>query len=294
MMLATSHRLSATELRVLGSLLEKQRTTPDQYPLSLNALRLACNQATSREPVMDLDEDEVQNAVRSLANSGWARLASGASSRVAKYRQLFDESLELNDGESSLLAVLFLRGPQTVNELKSRTDRAHGFATNDDVVATLHALAGAGLVRELERQPGQRETRWTHLLAAEEQAPPTLEDVIDAYNEAWNKHDLDSILALHAPGMVFENHNAGERAEGEAVRAHIAAIFENWPDLRFTGRSLYVGESFVVQEWSAYATHPSGKELTWEGVDIFPFKDGKILRKDVYSNASSRVPEQLG
>jgi uncharacterized protein YceH (UPF0502 family) len=288
---ATSHRLNPNELRVLGSLLEKQRTTPDQYPLSLNALRLACNQQTSRDPVMSLDEDEVQSAVRSLANAGWARLASGASSRVAKYRQLFDESLELSDSESALLAVLFLRGPQTVNELKTRTERAHKI---DDVNATLEGLADAGFVRELERQPGQRETRWMHLLAAEEQAPPTLEDVIDAYNEAWNKHDLDGIMALHAPGMVFENWNAGERAEGDAVRTHIAGIFENWPDLRFTGRSLYVGESFVVQEWTAYATHSSGKELTWEGVDIFPFKDGKILRKDVYSNASRRVAEQLG
>jgi uncharacterized protein YceH (UPF0502 family) len=291
MSIGTQHRLSPVELRVLGALLEKQRTTPDQYPLSLNALRLACNQATSREPVMNLDEDEVQNAVRSLASSGWARLASGTSSRVAKYRQLFDESLELSDAESALLAVLFLRGPQTVNELKTRTERAHRI---DDVPGTLDALAEVELVRELERQPGQRETRWTHLLAAEEQAPPTLEDVIDAYNEAWNKHDLDGIVALHAPGMVFENWSAGERAEGDAVRAHIGSIFENWPDLRFTGRSLYVGDTFVVQEWTAYATHPSGKELTWEGVDIFPFKDGKILRKDVYSNASRRVSEQLG
>ena len=83
-------------------------------------------------------------------------------------------------------------------------------------------------------------------------------------------------------------------AEGDAVRAHIAQIFANWPDLRFTGRSLYVGADFVVQEWTAYATHRSGKELTWEGVDVFPFKDGKILRKDVYSNASRRVAEQLG
>jgi uncharacterized protein YceH (UPF0502 family) len=286
----TTHRLSAVELRVLGSLLEKQRTTPDQYPLSLNSLRLACNQQTSREPVMNLDEDEVRDAVRSLANAGWARLASGPGSRVAKYRQLFDESLGLSDAESSLLAVLFLRGPQTVNELKTRTERAHPI---DDVPGTLSALAEAGFVRELERQPGQRETRWMHLLAEEAKAPPTLEDVIDAYNAAWNRHDLDGIVALHAPGMVFENWSAGERAEGDAVRAHIAQIFENWPDLRFTGRSLYAGESFVVQEWTAYATHPSGKELTWEGVDIFPFEDGKILRKDVYSNASRRVAEQL-
>ncbi len=286
-------RLDAVELRVLGCLLEKQRTTPDQYPLSLNALRLACNQTSSRDPVMTLDEDEVRDGVRSLASAGWARLASGPSSRVAKYRQLFDESLGLTDAQSSLLAVLFLRGAQTVNELKTRTDRAHGFASNDDVVDTLNGLAALELVRELERQAGQREARWVHLLADEEQAPPALEDVIDAYNEAWNRHDLDGIVALHAPGMVFENHNAGERAEGAAVRAHIAEIFANWPDLRFTGRSLYVGADFVVQEWTAYATHSTGRELTWEGVDVFPFKDGKIARKDVYSNASRRVAEQL-
>ena len=290
----TQHRLDPVELRVLGSLLEKQRTTPDQYPLSLNALRLACNQATSRDPVLDLSEDEVREAVRRLAGAGWARLASGAGSRVAKYRQLLDESLDLLPSESSLLAVLFLRGPQTVNELRSRTARAHAFADEEQVGETLRALAEAELVRELERRPGQRESRWMHLLAEEEKPPPTLEDVIDAYNEAWNRHDLDGIVALHAPGMVFENWNAGERAEGDAVRAHIAEIFRNWPDLRFTGRSLYVGENFAVQEWTAYATHPSGRELTWEGVDIFPFAGGKILRKDVYSNASRRVPEQLG
>ena len=84
-------------------------------------------------------------------------------------------------------------------------------------------------------------------------APPSLEDLIDTYNEAWNRHDLDTIVSMHAPGMVFENYTAGERAEGDAVRAHIAAIFENWPDLRFTGRSLYVGESFVVADESSLA-----------------------------------------
>ena len=290
---STQHRLNPTELRVLGCLLEKQRTTPDQYPLSLNSLRLACNQATNREPVMALDDDHVRDAVHSLSSAGWVRLASGAGSRAAKYRQLFDESLDLLPSESSLLAMLFLRGPQTVNELRTRTARAHAFADNAQVAETLGHLAETELVRELPRETGQREARWTHLLAGEERSAPTLEDVIDGYNEAWNRHDLDAIVGFHAPGMVFQNYNAGEHAEGAAVRTHIGQIFENWPDLRFTGRSLYVGEDFVVQEWTAHATHPSGTELTWEGVDIFPFKEGKILRKDVYSNASRRVPEQL-
>lgn len=162
----TSHRLSPAELRVLGSLLEKERTTPEAYPLTLNALRLACNQQTSRDPVMSLGEDEVRDAVRSLSQAGWAQLASGTGSRVAKYRQRLDESLDLLPSESSVLAVLFLRGPNTVNELRARTDRAHRFASNDDVIGTLQRLEEKGLVLELARQPGQRETRWMHLLAS--------------------------------------------------------------------------------------------------------------------------------
>jgi len=118
--------------------------------------------------------------------------------------------------------------------------------------------------------------------------------LVEAYDDAWNRHDLDAICAAHADGMVFENHTAGERAEGAAVRGHIASIFENWPDLRFDGRSLRVGSDFAVSEWTAHATHPSGVALSWDGVDIFPFDGDKILRKDVYSNASRRVPEQLG
>jgi uncharacterized protein len=167
--------LDPAELRVLGCLLEKQRTTPDQYPLSLNALRLACNQATNRDPVLDLSEDEVRDAVRSLANTGWVRLASGPGSRVAKYRQLFDESLDLLPSESAVLALLFLRGPQTVAELKTRTERLHHFAGNDEVAETLERLRQRELVELLPRRAGQREERWTHLFAADTpKAPPVV------------------------------------------------------------------------------------------------------------------------
>jgi ketosteroid isomerase-like protein len=124
-------------------------------------------------------------------------------------------------------------------------------------------------------------------------APVSLERIVAEYNDAWNRHDLDAICAAHAPGMVFENHNAGELASGDEVRRHIASIFRNWPDLRFDGRRTYVGADFVVQEWTATATHPSGTTVSWDGLDIFPFEGGKIIRKDVYSNASRRVPEQL-
>ena len=120
-----------------------------------------------------------------------------------------------------------------------------------------------------------------------------LERMIERYNDAWNAQDLDAILAHHAPGMVFENHTAGERAAGEEVREHIATIFANWPDLSFAGRRLYAREGLVVSEWTATATAPDGRRLTWDGVDVFPCEGGLIVRKDVYSAAHrARVLEQ--
>jgi taurine dehydrogenase small subunit len=118
-----------------------------------------------------------------------------------------------------------------------------------------------------------------------------LERAIERYNEAWNAHDVEAIVALHAPGMVFENHTAGERVEGEDVGPHIARIFENWPDLTFSGRRLYTRDGLVVSEWTATATDPEGRRLEWDGVDIFPFQGGLIQRKDVYS--SSHRPRVL-
>jgi ketosteroid isomerase-like protein len=112
-----------------------------------------------------------------------------------------------------------------------------------------------------------------------------LERTIEGYNDAWNAHDLDAIVSFHARGMVFENHTAGERAEGDEVRGHIASIFASWPDLSFSGRRLYAREGLVVSEWTATATARDGRSLTWDGVDVFPCANGLILRKDVYSAA---------
>jgi steroid delta-isomerase-like uncharacterized protein len=132
-----------------------------------------------------------------------------------------------------------------------------------------------------------------------------LRGAIDRYNAAWNAHDLDAIMAMHAPDMVFDNHTAGESAEGEAVRAHIASIFETWPDIVFTTRRLYVREGLVVQEWTAAATHvntmrrgdlvadPTGKRVEWEGLDVIPIEDGLVKRKDVYSDSVS-ILRQVG
>jgi uncharacterized protein YceH (UPF0502 family) len=161
----TIHRLSPVELRVLGCLIEKQRTTPEQYPLTLNSLRLACNQATNREPVMELDESEVREAAQHLGTLGYTRLATGPGSRTAKYRQLFGDALDLMPAEVSLLAVLMLRGPQTVAQLLARTERLHRFESTEDLTAWLGRLDAKELVHLLPKQPGQREERWTHLLA---------------------------------------------------------------------------------------------------------------------------------
>jgi uncharacterized protein YceH (UPF0502 family) len=154
----------AVEIRILGSLVEKQRTTPDQYPLSLNALRLACNQATNRDPVVDYDETTIRGALERLSRRGWVRLASGPGSRVAKYRHLLDDALGRVPSQIALLAVLMLRGAQTPGELKQRVERLYPYASLEDVQATLDQLAEHELVEKLPRQPGQSQDRWVQLL----------------------------------------------------------------------------------------------------------------------------------
>ncbi len=162
----------APELRVLGVLIEKRRTTPDAYPLSVNSLRLACNQSTNRDPVVDYDEHIVLDALERLGRRGWTRLASGAGSRSRKYRHLFDEALELAEDELSMLAVLMLRGPQTPGELKQRTDRLHPFADLAAVEDTLLKLIDRELVARLPRRPGQKEQRFVQLLDGGEDGEP--------------------------------------------------------------------------------------------------------------------------
>ena len=154
----------AVELRVLGCLIEKQRTTPDQYPLSLNSLRLAANQATNRDPVVDYDEATIRAALDRLARRGWTRLASGPSSRAAKFRHLLDDALGLTPSQLALLAVLMLRGPQTLGELRTRSERLYPFRSTEDVELMLNELAGRELVERLAKRPGEREERWAQLL----------------------------------------------------------------------------------------------------------------------------------
>ena len=157
----------AVEIRVLGCLIEKQRTTPDTYPLTLNSLRLACNQATNREPVVDYDEATIRDALQRLWRKEWARLASGQGSRSVKYRQLVQETLGLSDAEISILCVLMLRGPQTPGELKQRTERLCSFEGLAEVEETLTQLIERELAVRLDRRPGQKEERYAQLLGGE-------------------------------------------------------------------------------------------------------------------------------
>ena len=156
--------LDAVELRVLGCLLEKEQTTPDQYPLSLNALRLAANQSTNRDPITDYDEAMIRTALDRLADRGYTRLASGPGSRVAKFRHLLADALQLTPSQLALLAVLMLRGPQTPAELRTRSERLYPFTSAADVEAALAALAERELVEQLARRPGERGERWSQML----------------------------------------------------------------------------------------------------------------------------------
>jgi len=161
--------LTPVEARVVGCLVEKQRTVPDTYPLSLNGLITACNQSSNRDPVVSYDEATVVGAIDSLKAKGMARIVHPSSgSRATKYRHVLDEALELEDGPLSVLAVLLLRGAQTAAELRTRTERMHPFADMEELESALTVLASRDepLVQRLERRPGEREARWIHLLSS--------------------------------------------------------------------------------------------------------------------------------
>jgi uncharacterized protein YceH (UPF0502 family) len=203
----------AVELRVLGCLIEKQRTTPDVYPLSLNALRLACNQSTNRDPVVDYDEPAIRAALEKLSRRGWVRLASGAGSRAIKYRHLLDEALELSPGELSLLAVLMLRGPQTPGELRARTERLYQFGVFEELHETLERLIERELVARQPRRPGQKEERYAHLLGDDAEpatsAAPSPTDQAD-----------DRVEALEARVDRLEDELESLRRAVEAASRH--------------------------------------------------------------------------
>jgi uncharacterized protein YceH (UPF0502 family) len=199
---ASVPQLDPVEARILGCLIEKQHTTPDNYPLTLNALRLACNQSTNRDPVVDYDEELIFDTIQSLHRKELTRSASGHGSRAAKYRHLTAERLSIDDAGEAVLAILLLRGPQTPGELKTRTERLHAFDDLGEMERVLAALAEAGYIERLERRPGEKQERYRHLLggeAAEQSAP---------------------VAAPPAPGSL-EERVARLESEVEALRARL-------------------------------------------------------------------------
>jgi uncharacterized protein YceH (UPF0502 family) len=208
--------LSAPAARVLGSLLEKETTTPEYYPLSLLALTNACNQRTSRHPVMELSEDEVRMALHELEDAGLAAPVRGTESRVAKYAHHIGEVFNLRRGELAVLCVLLLRGAQTPGELRSRTERLHSFTTMDEVESTLQQLAQreSPLARALAREPGAREVRYVHLLSAV------------AENASGTTHELSRANPPAAETIDGEVAERIATLEGEVthLRARIASL----------------------------------------------------------------------
>ena len=198
--------LTAAELRVLGCLIEKQRTTPDTYPLTLNALRTACNQSTNRDPVVAYDEATIRDATTRLARRRWARLSSGAGSRTSKYRHLLEDSLTRAPDELAILCVLMLRGAQTPGELKQRSDRMHPFADLAAVHDTLARLIGRELVEELPRRPGQKEERYAHRLSDDDAPEP-------APASAATADAAPPAPVIRAPGRAMPSAPEAERVE---------------------------------------------------------------------------------
>jgi uncharacterized protein YceH (UPF0502 family) len=206
----------AVELRALGCLIEKQRTTPEAYPLSLNALRLACNQSTNRDPVVDYDEPTIRAALDRLARKGWARLASGPGSRAVKFRHLFDEALGLSEEELAVLCVLMLRGPQTPGELKQRTPRLHPFGNLEEIEGVLTRLIERDLAARLTRRPGQKEQRYEHRLGAQDDGDATGEAPADDTHARGD--DVDRLTQLELELSRLREDVASLRAELASVR----------------------------------------------------------------------------
>jgi uncharacterized protein YceH (UPF0502 family) len=182
------------ELRVLGCLLEKQRTTPDAYPLTLNSLRLACNQSTNRDPVVDYGESEIRAALERLGKRGWTRMASWGG-RAVKYRHMLGDALGVSNGELALLAVLMLRGPQTPGELKGRSERLHAFGSLGEVEQALADLSERELVGALPRRPGQKEQRYEQLLGGAPEEGTVDEPVSAADPQVDAPADLEERVA---------------------------------------------------------------------------------------------------
>jgi uncharacterized protein len=213
----------AVEIRVVAALVEKQRTTPDQYPLTLNSLRLACNQSTNRDPVVDYDEGTIKSALERLGRRKWTTLASWSTARSVKHKHLFDQALGLNDPQLALMTVLMLRGAQTPGELRQRTERIHRFETGEELDRTLSELIERDLVTALPRQPGERGQRYGHRLSETEEpsAPAPAAAAPPAASPTPPVSPADDGLAGRVERL--ESEVAALREELRALRAELDA-----------------------------------------------------------------------
>lgn len=229
-------QIGVEQARVLGSLIEKRLTTPQQYPLTLNALVLACNQTSNRVPVVDYDESVVEAALSQLKDQRLVRFVLPSHGRsVVRYRQVLDEVLGIDDRQLALLAVLLLRGPQTVGELRIRTERMSDFEDLDSVEHDLELMAsqGDGLVRRLERRPGQKEERWAQLLAADHDAPTVQPgDLGPGPRLAPMGENADALPSATGPGQLPASPVAELRYEVAALRSEVEGLRSELLELR--------------------------------------------------------------
>jgi len=222
-----SGALDDVEVRALGCLVEKQLTTPQYYPLTINALVNACNQTSNRAPIMHVTEPTVHTALRSLRDRGFVRAVHNPGDRVTKYRHVLDEALELRGDEIALLAVLFLRGPQTSGELRGRTERMAEIATVEAAESILDGLGrrATPLVTKLERQPGQKEQRYAHLLAGEPDAGAAMAS--DAPVTGASAPRPDRVAELAAEVAALREEVAALRETVVALRTRVPGTSED-------------------------------------------------------------------
>jgi uncharacterized protein YceH (UPF0502 family) len=285
------HDLSPEEVRVLGCLVEKEATVPDSYPLTLNSLRTACNQSTSRDPVVSYDDRTVEQALAALRARGLTRTVHSTSNRATKYRHVLPDLLELDPGETAVLSVLLLRGPQTVGELKSRTERQHAFGSVDETAAVLGRLTDRGMAHQLDRQPGQKDARWVHLLSAvssavssqgvgEAVASVEVRDVLERnranvlafYDLMFNQNRPAEAIERYA-GAEYRQHNPHVGDGKEAFVAYFERMASEHP-----GKTVEFKRSIAVGDLVVVHCHQIWPDEEYAGIDIFRLDaDGKVV-----------------